>query len=284
MTGVSVVPASGALPTARASQPVWAPDGSGIAYAANIDSGYGNVDFTSADIAIVPVTGRDAFGTPVIVHTGSTLATAIPPGNSDNYPTWSPDSQWIAFAHGDGYRGDTDEDALYLIAATGGTPTRLDKACGGASTTNNYIPSFSPFDNGGYFWVTFQSTRDYGNAIAGTRGTSRPQVWVAAISDHPTPGADPSEVAYWLPGQDVHQQNIEAFWARHACRRTGDACTVSSECCSLECRDDGSGHSVCVTPPPERCHAFGESCSSDADCCPGQGLVCQANVCITLLH
>lgn len=282
--GASIAPLSGSLPAANAAQPVWSPDGNAIAYAANIDSGSGNVDFTHADIGVVPVTGPDSFGTPTIVHTGASLASAVPPGSSDNYPTWSPDSQWIAFGHGDGYRGDTDHDALYLVAATGGATTRLDRACGGPSTTNDYIPNFSPFDTGGYFWITFQSTRDYGNVLAGTRGTRRPQVWVAAIADHPTAGTDPSEVAYWLPGQDAAKQNIEAYWAPHACRRNADTCSVSSECCSGECRDDGTGHLSCVAPPPERCRVFGETCSTTADCCAAMDLVCQGNVCLTMLR
>ncbi len=153
-------------------------------------------------------------------------------------------------------------------------PVRLDKACG--SGTDNFQPNFSPFDEGGYFWVVFLSRRDYGNATAGTRGTQRQQLWVAAINKDGT--ADPSQVPYWLPGQDSQHKNIAAFYAPRACREDGDSCTVNSECCGGDCRPDMSGNLVCAPPPPEKCRKLNETCSTSADCCDERE--CVNNVCV----
>ena len=89
---------------------------------------------------------------------------------------------------------------------------RLDNACSGAR--NCYLPSFSPYDSGGYFWLVFYSVRDYGNAQAGTKGTQRRQMWVTAIDKSKlASGADPSSVPYWIPMQDPKTENMSAFWA-----------------------------------------------------------------------
>ena len=60
----------------------------------------------------------------------------------------------------------------------------------------------------------FYSLRDYGNALAGTKGTQRRQMWVTAIDKSKLgTGVDPSTVPYWLPLQDSQTENMSAFWA-----------------------------------------------------------------------
>jgi hypothetical protein len=155
---------------------------------------------------------------------------------------------------------------------------RLDNACGGPTSTEDFQPRFAPFDSGGYFWLSFLSRRDYGNAAAGTRGTQRQQIWVAAIKKAAASGEDPSAVAFWLPGQATASKNISAFWAPRACRVDGDSCSVGSECCGGDCRPDASGALVCTPPPPEDCRDLNETCSTSADCCSDRD--CVNNVCI----
>ena len=77
------------------------------------------------------------------------------------------------------------------------------------------------FVQGGFYWVVYFSRRDYGNAVAGTRGSGRRQLWVSAVTTNPQPGADPSSVPYWLPGQDVRSDNVSGFWAPQPCRPRG---------------------------------------------------------------
>ncbi len=272
--GVEVT-VSGSLPSA-ATHPAWAPDGSAIAYASEINQWGG--DYTSANISTLPWGPGDAVGAPTVIHRGTDLAGATPPGDADSYPSWTPDSRWIAFAHGTGCRseiGSGRQVALYIMGRDGTAVVALDRANGG--TVDNFQPRFSPFDSGGYFWLSFLSRRDYGNAWAGTRGANRQQIWVTAIRNAPD-GTDPSEVGYWLPGQDTASMNISAYWAPRPCRPDAESCSVGSECCSGDCRPDSTGAYVCSPTPPDRCRMAGETCSSDASCC--EGLVCLANVCV----
>jgi hypothetical protein len=261
----------------RGTHPAWSHDGTRIAYSANVN-GWGG-GYSAGDIGILPVTGPDMVGAPIVIQTGASLATSSPAGNASCYPTWAPGDTAIAFAHGSGPRSESDQSALYIMAPDGSGVVRLDAANGGG--TLNYQPRFSPFTQGGYFWLSFLSRRDYGNAQVGTLGHSRQQIWVTAISTTGTSGAaDPSRVPYWLPGQDTASQNISAYWAPRACRADGDTCTVGSECCGGECTPGPGGALVCSPPPPERCHRVSETCSTDADCCASDHLSCVDHVCI----
>ncbi len=218
MTGAAVTAQGVALPADHAAHPCWSPDGTAVAYIANTDGPWG-VDYTAGDVALLPVTAADTFGAPQILVSSST---GDPSVKAASWPTFSPDSQLIAYAAGTNSRGRANVNmaeviypgSLFLVPRAGGAPTRLDTACSGQPQC--YLPNFSPYDSGGYFWLVFYSLREYGNAYAGTKGVQPPrrQMWVTAIDKSKlASGGDPSSVPYWLPDQDTQTENMSAFWA-----------------------------------------------------------------------
>ena len=279
-TGARITEGGTALPTAGAAHPTWSPDGSAIAYVSGTNGSWA-VDFTAGDLSLIDAMPGDSFGPSRVILSGAPLAVA--------HPSWSPDSQWIAFQHGEHSRAFQDPGGgaphiprpgiVRMVSRDGATPFDLEALNSG--DRNSYYPTFSPFDEGGYFWLAFLSTRDYGNAQAGTRGSGRRQLWVAAISSSPSAGTDPSHAPYWLPQQDVSSENMAAFWAPEPCRADGRSCAASGECCSGFCRDGGSG-AVCVPPTEVPCSMEGEACGSDSDCCAGAGS-CVSNRCTHLM-
>ncbi len=219
-TGGAVTPLGAGLPAANAAHPAWSPDGSAIAFAGNILNNGGAapwaVDYTSGDLQLISVTAPDTFSAPATLVAN---ASGDPAFAAPSWPSWAPDSQWIAYAAGTNSRGRNNVNnvevsfpgSLFLVQKTGGTPTRLDIACGGAR--NCYLPNFSPYDSGGYYWLVFYSLRDYGNVQAGTKGTLRRQMWVTAIDKSKLGTGDASSVPYWMPDQDSQTENMSAFWA-----------------------------------------------------------------------
>ncbi len=236
--------------------PEWSPDGASIAY-----SDGGNLMTVSVDPA-------NTLGAPAMLHAGAAAA------GVDWHPTWTPDSQWLVFQGGDQIytRGAA---GLWMIPRAGGTAVRLNHLNGGPMVSDSFRPVFSPFNSGGYFWVLFTGTRTYGNAQSGVAPGSK-QIWVAAIRNRPDGTMDPSEVPYYLDGQEA-VTNLSPYWAPPPCRDNGNACSTGSQCCSGTCDPDSTGSSTCH-PPSGACRARGASCGGGTDCCPGY--VCtEAHIC-----
>jgi hypothetical protein len=162
----------------------------------------------------------------------------------------------------------------------------------GAGTTTerrglDFQPNFAPFQGGGYFWLSFLSRRPYGNALSGNlnapAGIHPGQIWVMAIHVNADGTMDPSEVAYWLPGQNPLHRAVSAYWAPRACRGNGEGCGVDSQCCSGDCRAPAVGEAeVCSPPLPQMCRQLRQTCDTVADCCGSAtdpSIVCVGNVC-----
>lgn len=280
------LPAVG-LPGSGASFPSWSPGaGDRVAFMGNVATHPSDGHPIDGDLFVMPRTGDLEFGGATMIHDGASLAGAPEGGTTDSHPNWSPDAAYLVFQHGTRTfsfvpgSGEVPPGALYRIAPDGSGLVRLDQANGGAGASSAYWPTFAPYETSEaeghtYHWVAFYSRRDYGNAIAGSRGLR--QLWVAAIDVDAPADSDPSFVPYWLPGQATNVHNIAAYWAPEPCRTTGSSCGTSSECCSELCEEGPDGAPVCAPPPETECRRTGMTCGSDADCCaPG---TCVGNRC-----
>lgn len=304
-----------------ATMPAWARDNTTIAYIAGNNNWAGET--TTGNLSLLPVvnSAMDQFGTTTSLLLSSVLDGAPEIGATTPhgifYPTWSPDSAWIAFASGTSSRSDPRDSgggwvagnfahtsSLYLLRRNGTGRQRLVRGCAASTPEKqnsgvvgtagraglDFQPNFSPFQGGGYYWLSFLSRRPYGNTLSGNRGTAiQPGgIWIMAIRMDADGNSDPSEVAFWLPGQNPTHRAISAFWAPRPCRAVGTDCSVGSECCGGDCRPpQGGGQSVCSPPDTSSCRMQGETCSSVGDCCGSANdpqIRCTGNVCTFVIE
>lgn len=88
----------------------------------------------------------------------------------------------------------------------------------------SYQPSVLPTSAGGYRWTVFTSDRQYGNTqntVPG--GDNTDQLWVAALDDTLSAGADRSHPPFWLPNQVLGAnggriRNERGYWVLPACK------------------------------------------------------------------
>ena len=262
-----------ALPSA--THPAWSPDGRQLAIVVNATDAWNP---NAGDLATIAVNAGDTFGATAMLHAGASLAAQPEGGGLDCYPSYSPDSRFVAFQHGTRTlvsAGDA-HGALYLTSSAGGPPVRLDHASIGEA----FYPNFTPFITEAteftrVYWVLHYSPRDYGNSHVGTRGTGRRQIWVSAVSSD-VGASDPSAVPYWLPGQHTADENASAYWAPLPCRATGAGCDTDDQCCGGAC-GNGIGPRECLPPP--MCRHEGESCAVTGNCCE-PSLECIGGACV----
>jgi hypothetical protein len=139
---------------------------------------------------------------------------------------------------------------------------------GSSELHHNFFPTLSAVAAGGYFWLFFDSLRQYGNL-----GQQR-AIWASAIEIHPdgTYAGDPSHPAFYLPGQEFNTGNHRAFAALDPCKQDGESCLSGIDCCGGRCylpepNEFGQPPGTC-SPPKNECAKTDERCLSDSDCCP----------------
>lgn len=226
-------------------------------------------------------------------YKGLVNASEFPMGQrAITYPSYSPDSNWIAFHVSDYATGcdvqgcddfATQIGSIAMQNVDGSPVSMLEALSNGppnaADRNRAFEPTFNPIERGGYFWVVFTSMRDYGHRITGTPNNGKKRLWVAAIDKNPQAGKDPSHPAFFLEGQNEATTNMRGFWALSPCipsdAEPPPPCTAGFECCSGFC-DNG----VCVTPQDFSCVGAGEMCTSNADCCNGPLVTCTDGKCV----
>ena len=258
--------------------PSFSADGTKLAY---IDLASGSLDVFAFDLKNAKVLAS----TPLVPQGA---------GQPVQWPSVSPDANWIIYHRGalDTRNGSGD---LYLANAT--TPNqeiRLAKAdgdgypfaAGPRDLSWNYEPTFAPVPSGGYFWAVFTSRRTYGNTLTGpaeavpnvSAGTK--QLWVVAIDQNPKPGVDPSHAAFHLQGQDEANLAMRGFWSLPPCAQNGQGCSSGTDCCGGYCAGGADGGAPVCQSMPSGCSQNGDKCNATGDCCnAASGVTCIAHVC-----
>lgn len=258
--------ASLTTPGGAAVHPVWAGDGVRVALAQRTNGNW--LDFTVSSLWLTEVDlMNNAF------NNTKKIVDPTPPLSTTTFPTFSPDSQWIAFMRANQARTRGAVAEVWLTNLDGSAITRLDQANGkgiiepGQDQTS-YEPTFLPVSVGGYYWLIIGSERKYGNTLVDTNPASRrKQLWVTAIDANIQPGVDPSHPAFWLPGQELNNSNMRGEWALSPCKQLGEGCNAGFDCCDGFCYGEPA---VCANQP-DTCSHIGDSCESDDDCCEGEG-------------
>jgi hypothetical protein len=258
--------------------PAWSTDGTRIAFAQRTDGNW--LDFTQSTLWISDV--DVASGTFTDPH--QIVANDVGGLPTVTFPSFSPDSQKIAFMRSNRARTRGALGEIWLAGADGSNPVRLDALNGtgylpGEQAQATYEPTFLPVAVGGYYWLIVVSERIYGNTLTSTNAqtnhelcpTSNPpcrskQLWVSAIDPNAAPGEDPSHPAFWLPGQGLDNQNMRGEWVLSPCKQLGDACSAGFECCEGYCTQQADGTKVC-SEGGGGCAQVGEACETAADCC-----------------
>lgn len=272
------------LPVPAGTNPDWSPTGAEVAYS--------DVGGDSPGNANLKVIGYDAgtWGTPRLLAASS--------GQTNLFPSYSPDGQYIAYSRGKGGHGDKTLQ-LFLVKADGSaapvellTANRVLNNCIGVTCdangrTNgqyeNNMPTWAP--PGDLLWIAFNSVRPYG-VVYPTGGTQ--QIWVTAVDPSklgktaPDGGAlDPTYPAFRFAFQDLAENNHRAFWTLDVrvpepdagtCAASGASCDPNTPCCAgLDCQPTSELLYTCQPPAPDAgsCIADGVACSqtSGAGCC-----------------
>jgi hypothetical protein len=206
--------------------------------------------------------------------------------DSNQYPSYSWDSHWIAYTHSTG-NGENDRTTdLWLTTRDGAMPRPLVRAMTivndttiTTATIEDSMPTWAPTTaTDDYAWVAFTSARDYGGVLShASHLGQRKQLWVAAIDlTAASAGGDPSFPAFRLPFTDLDEDTHRPFWAEDrvmpppttdagtpvdagvdaavptdagGCVPVGGDCTSGRCCAPFTCWDDGSGSFTCQNVP-----------------------------------
>lgn len=222
--------------------------------------------------------------------TWGAIRTLVPAaGQSNLFPSFSPDGAYVAYARGKGGHGDKTFQ-LWLAKSDGSVPpvelvtaNRIVNSLPTLGQHENNMPTWAP--PGDLHWIAFNSVRPYG-VVFPTGGTQ--QIWVTAIdparlgqkqADGGT--VDPSFPAFRFAFQELSENNHRAFWTIDVrdppdaggptCAAVGSVCGAGVTCCpGLGCTPGGPLGQTCQPPNDGgMCLMAGDACSqtSGPACC-----------------
>lgn len=265
-TGERKFDVDAAITGGPAIQPEWSPDGTQVAFVRVPPGGKIGRDFVGSGIVAGDWIAANTGDIAVMKWDGTAFAPArvlVPsmPGDEYHYfPTWSPESDHLAFVTASApgfsptawasvygnrmppveYRDyvmtfEQQSTRLRLVAASGGKPIELTAA---SDTPGSWLtwPRFHPRQQGKFVFLGFTARLAYGFLVdAGTRS----QLWVAGVdllrADLERGETDPSFPPVWLPYQDPRSDNYGGAWnAFVPCARSDD-CGDTFQCVDGRC-------------------------------------------------
>ncbi len=281
--------------------PTFAPDGSRYAFTngagENLPFGSVSRSLSIMDVSIDRAAGTA--GTLTFTNRELLLDNGLD-GSVVKFVNFLPDANLLLYQEGEGYAKGYGEmmptwddlssfwsstGRISLVDARSKTRRSLDRLNRGnvlSDAQRNYEPFALPVSAGGYFWVVFTSTREYGNTFQGR--DVRKQLWVAAISTQVSASDDPSHPPFLLPNQGA-TRNERGFWALEPCRADGAGCETGDQCCGGSCgpkaKDSSAAGAVCgLSDDDVVCAELRERCGMTADCCgAASGTVCVEGYC-----
>jgi hypothetical protein len=257
-TGVVKVPSALG---AACGEPAWSPDGKHLAGICGMSGGGWDFDSPTGNVTIASWNGTQVSGVTQLVAQGS-------PGRPA-YPSFSPDSQYVAFGRPTSGSRSIAQGDLWLTDLKG----KVKHLLTASNDDKSFNAVFSPLRAGGYSWIVFMTRRDYGNQLV---GADRQQLWITAIDDPPT-AADPSHPPFYIRGQETCGKSENAYYALDPCKQTGQSCMSGVDCCTGQCIKNMNGQYTCGNPMG--CSADGNSCKVDTDCCNAPRVHCTDGFC-----
>lgn len=227
--------------TGRATlMPDWSPAGDFVVFTA-YDSDANYVRLLGDDTVLGSVVemsvkhqadGSFQFGPPKVLVSAPTAAGANPDTAENNVlPSFSPDGASVAFTRANGWWSIKTQQSLInlsgRIAIVRRSDSQVFELTRGASNGPDGVwsstwPQWAPTLGKKYVWLAYASERPYGHRLTPQNSTCSlvqgqkqcKQLWITAI-DRAKLGTgmeDPSEAAFWIPGQSINAQYVSPQW------------------------------------------------------------------------
>ena len=227
--------------TGRATlMPDWSPAGDFVVFTAyNSDANYVRLlgdDTVLGSVVEMSVKympdGSFQFGAPKVLVSAPDAAGANPDIAENNVlPSVSPDGSIVAFTRANGWWSIKTQQSLInlsghiaVVRRSDGTVLELERGAsnGPDDVWSSTWPQWAPTLGKKYVWLAYASERPYGHRLTPQNSTCSlvqgqkqcKQLWITAL-DRSKLGSgteDPSQSAFWIPGQSINAQYVSPQW------------------------------------------------------------------------